>query len=69
MTIYDVGEFEQEGVLRPYLVMPLLPGVTLDKLIRSSSQRLTVERSIDIACQACRGLQVPPDKGTCPPGH
>ena len=63
IEIYDVGEFEQEGVSRPYLVMPLLPGVTLDKLIRTSSQRLTVERSIDIACQACRGLQAAHEKG------
>src|ERR1051326_3594947 len=46
IEIFDVGEFEEDGVSRPYLVMPLLPGVTLDKLIRSSSQRLTVERSI-----------------------
>ena len=53
----------EEGVSRPYLVMPLLPGVTLDKLIRASSQRLTVERSIDIACQACRGLQAAHEKG------
>ena len=63
IEIYDVGEFEQEGVSRPYLVMPLLPGVTLDKLIRASSQRLTVDRSIDIACQACRGLQAAHEKG------
>jgi eukaryotic-like serine/threonine-protein kinase len=63
IEIYDVGEFEEEGVSRPYLVMPLLPGVTLDKLIRASSQRLTVDRSIDIACQACRGLQAAHEKG------
>ena len=63
IEIYDVGEFEEEGVPRPYLVMPLLPGVTLDKLIRASSQRLTVERSIDIICQACRGLQAAHEKG------
>ena len=63
IEIYDVGEFEEEGVSRPYLVMPLLPGVTLDKLIRTSSQRLTVERSVDIACQACRGLQAAHEKG------
>jgi len=63
IEIYDVGQFEEEGVSRPYLVMPLLPGVTLDKLIRTSSQRLTVERSIDIVCQACRGLQAAHEKG------
>jgi serine/threonine-protein kinase len=63
VEIYDVGEFEEDGAARPYLVMPLLPGVTLDKLIRTSSQRLTVERSVDIACQACRGLQAAHEKG------
>jgi serine/threonine protein kinase/predicted Zn-dependent protease len=63
IEIYDVGEFEEDGAARPYLVMPLLPGVTLDKLIRMSSQRLTVERSVDIACQACRGLQAAHEKG------
>ncbi len=63
IEIYDVGEFEEDGAQRPYLVMPLLPGVTLDKLIRMSSQRLTVERSVDIACQACRGLQAAHEKG------
>src|SRR5215469_7472724 len=63
IEIYDVGEFEEEGIKRPYLVMPLLPGVTLDKLIRASSQRLTLERSIDMICQACRGLQAAHEKG------
>jgi serine/threonine-protein kinase len=63
IEIYDVGEFEEDGASRPYLVMPLLPGVTLDKLIRMSSQRLTVERSVDIACQTCRGLQAAHEKG------
>jgi len=63
IEIYDVGQFEEDGVSRPYLVMPLLPGVTLDKLIRSASQRLTVERSIDMICQACRGLQAAHEKG------
>src|ERR1700680_899992 len=63
IEIFDIGQFEEDGVLRPYLVMPLLPGFTLDKLIRTSSQRLTVERSIDIVSQACRGLQAAHDKG------
>jgi serine/threonine-protein kinase len=63
IEIYDVGQVQEDGMSRPYLVMPLLPGVTLDKLIRGSSQRLTVERSIDIVCQACRGLQAAHEKG------
>src|SRR5882672_5011376 len=56
IEIYDIGQFEEEEKARPYLVMPLLSGVTLDKLIRAS-ERLAVSRAIDICCQACRGLQ------------
>jgi len=63
IEIYDVGHFEEDNVLRPYLVMPLLPGVTLDKLIRSGSPRLTVERSVDMICQACRGLHAAHERG------
>jgi serine/threonine protein kinase len=63
IEIYDVGHFEEDNVLRPYLVMPLLLGVTLDKLIRSSSQRLNLDRSVDIICQACRGLQAAHERG------
>jgi serine/threonine protein kinase len=37
--------------------MPLLPGKTLDKLIKTESHRLTLERSVDIISQVCRGLQ------------
>src|SRR5215471_10242758 len=48
VEIFDVGRLEDEGITKPYLVMALLPGVTLDKLISTSSSRLTVERCIDI---------------------
>ncbi|HYM12455.1 MAG TPA: protein kinase [Bryobacterales bacterium] len=63
VEIFDIGEFEEEGASKPYFVMPLLPGVTLDSLIRTSSHRLTVDRSIDIMCQTCRGLQAAHDRG------
>src|SRR5260370_34977005 len=53
IEIYDVGEFEADGVSRPYLVMPLLPGVTLDKLIRTASQRPTVARASELAVTSC----------------
>ena len=43
--------------------MPLLPGKTLDKLIRDSGHRLTVERVVDILVQTCRGLQAAHDFG------
>ena len=57
VEIFDVGEMEDGGAKRPYFVMPLLPGVTLQELIKTSSPRLTVERSIQMLAQACRGLQ------------
>ncbi len=63
VDILDTGEFEHDGHRRPYFVMPLLPGVTLDQLIKSASQRLTVERTADIMCQACRGLQAAHEQG------
>jgi serine/threonine protein kinase len=63
VEIFDIGEFEEDGKSKPYFVMPLLPGAPLDKLIRSSSHRLTVERVVDILCQACRGLHAAHERG------
>ena len=63
VEIYDIGQLEDSDGVKPYLVMPLLPGVTLDRLIGASSQRLTVERSVDMICQVCRGLQAAHERG------
>ncbi len=63
VEIFDIGEFTEEGAVKPYFVMPLLPGVTLDHLIRTSSQRLTVERSVEIILQTCRGLHAAHERG------
>ena len=30
VEIFDIGEFEEDGANKPYFVMPLLPGETLD---------------------------------------
>jgi serine/threonine protein kinase len=57
VEIFDLGEFEEEGEKMPYFVMPLLSGMTLDRIIRTASHRLTVDRSVDIIAQTCRGLQ------------
>ena len=48
VEIFDIGEFEEDGKKKPYFVMPLLPGATLDNLIRQASHRLTVERTMQI---------------------
>src|SRR5579859_4739828 len=34
VEIFDIGEFEENGQKKPYFVMPLLTGLTLDNLIR-----------------------------------
>jgi len=63
VDILDTGIFQQDGEQVPFFVMPLLPGTTLDQLIKGASQRLTVERTVEIMCQACRGLQAAHEQG------
>jgi len=63
IEIFDIGEFEEEGKKKPYFVMPLLSGITLDGFIRQASHRLTVERTVGIISQTCRGLQAAHERG------
>ena len=63
VEIIDIGEFEIEGAAKPYFIMPLLPGLSLAQLIKTASHRLTVERSVDIISQTCRGLHAAHEKG------
>src|SRR5215469_15677544 len=63
VDILDTGEFEQDGERKPFFVMPLLPGVTLERLIDNSSSRLTTERVVGIIAQACRGLHAAHERG------
>src|SRR5215471_18920051 len=63
VDILETGQFEENGHWKPFFVMPLLPGMTLDQLIKNSSHRLTVERTVEIIGQTCRGLQVAHDRG------
>lgn len=63
IDIIETGQFEESGQKKPFFVMPLLQGVTLDHLIKQASQRLTVERGVAIVFQACRGLQAAHDQG------
>ena len=63
VEIFDIGEFEEEGKKKPYFVMPLLPGTTLDHFVRKSSHRLTIERTVEIMSQTCRGLQAAHERG------
>jgi serine/threonine-protein kinase len=63
VNIYDIGEFEQGGVKQPFFVMPLLPGVTLDRLIKEGSPKLSVTGTLEIIEQACRGLHAAHEQG------
>ena len=63
VDILDCGEYTENGQRKPFFVMPLLPGKTLDQLIRDASQRLTVERTVEILVQTCRGLQAAHEHG------
>ncbi len=63
IEIFDLGELEAESGAKPYFVMPLLNGQTLDWIIRHQSDRLSVDRVVDIVCQTCRGLQAAHEKG------
>lgn len=57
VDVLSSGEFAEQGERKPYFVMPLLPGMPLDKLIRDKGHRLTVDRVVEIISQTCRGLQ------------
>jgi serine/threonine protein kinase len=57
VEIRDVGDYEHEGIVYPFLVMPLLRGMTLDKIIDKQPGRLTPERVIEMMIHVCRGLQ------------
>ncbi|HEX6505280.1 MAG TPA: protein kinase [Terriglobales bacterium] len=63
VEIFDIGELEDGGKAKPYFVMPLLPGTTLESLIGNASHRLTVERTVEILSQTCRGLQAAHERG------
>src|SRR5215472_10838211 len=63
IEIYDIGEYQENGERRPFFVMPLLSGRTLDHLIRNSSHRLTLDRAMEIFTQTCRGLHAAHERG------
>ena len=63
LKIFDMGEFDDDGVSKPYFVMPLLPGRTLHDLIYPGAIPLSTSRCVDIISQACRGLQAAHEQG------
>jgi tRNA A-37 threonylcarbamoyl transferase component Bud32 len=63
VDVRDVGEFESNGRRTPFFVMPLLSGVTLARLIETSSPRLTSALIVEVMLQVCRGLQAAHERG------
>ncbi len=64
IEIFDMGEFSDEnGVTRPFFVMPLLPGGTLHDLLYPVGVPIPLNRGIDMICQALRGLQAAHERG------
>jgi hypothetical protein len=45
VEIFDIGEFEEDGKKKPYFVMPLLPGATLDQPIQRFAS-LTIQGGV-----------------------
>src|SRR5205085_2031970 len=65
-NVVDILNFDiahEKGREKPFFVMTLLPGFTLDKVIRSHAARLTPDRVIDIITQTAKGLQAAHDQG------
>src|SRR6185312_3063529 len=63
VDILDTGNFVDEGQHKPYFVMPLLPGSTLDKILKVSGPKLEPDRVVEIVSQACKALQAAHDQG------
>jgi tetratricopeptide (TPR) repeat protein/archaellum biogenesis ATPase FlaH len=60
VTVYDFGD--QEG--QPYIVLPLMPGGDVEGLIEKAPEhRLPLDKAIEIARSACRGLEFAHAKG------
>ena len=55
VDILDTGEFVDNGQHKPYFVMPLLPGSTLDKIIKASGRHLETERVVEIVQPGLQG--------------
>lgn len=63
VEIYDIGEFQEGNLIKPFFVMPLLRGTTLDDLIHTPGQPLGAERVVEIMAQLCRGLHAAHEHG------
>jgi serine/threonine protein kinase len=55
VPILNIGDCEQDGIRKPYLVMPFLEGRTLAQLIEDR-ETLPVERCLRVIINVCSGL-------------
>ena len=63
VEIFDIGEFNDRGVIKPFFVMPMLRGTTLDQLASIPGQPFPPERLVQIMSQLCRGLHAAHENG------
>ena len=63
VEIFDIGEFTEGGVTKPFFVMPMLRGTTLDQLSNIPGQPFAPERLVQIMSQLCRGLHAAHENG------
>jgi len=63
IEIFDIGEFQDSGVVKPFFVMPLLKGMTLEQILQGCGHQLPAERLHVIVSQVCHGLQAIHDTG------
>lgn len=56
VEVIDTYESDEDGIKKPYLVMPFLQGHSLSQVIEQESEKLTVERCVRIVTQVGRGL-------------
>lgn len=62
IEVFDRGQLE-DGGSKPFVIVALLPGLTLDQLIEAESRRLTPVRVAEFMSQVCRGVQAAHDEG------
>src|SRR5262245_11505689 len=54
--VCNIGEYEQGGIVKPYLTMPFLEGESLEHVI-AKAKRVPVEQCVNIVLQVCEALQ------------
>jgi len=64
VDVFASGSLDERGTKKPFFVMPLLEGQTLDKRLASEpAGRLSVETALDIIEQVANGLLAAHEKG------